>query len=45
VLGLVVGVWWLVSAKNKYTGPVRTIDEVGEAPVPIPPAPAAGGSE
>jgi hypothetical protein len=45
-LGLIVGVWWLVSAKNKYTGPVRTIDEIGEAPAPPPaPAPAAGGSE
>jgi amino acid transporter len=45
-LGLVVAVWWVVSAKNKYTGPVRTIDEIGEAPAPpTAPAPAAGGSE
>ena len=27
VLGLVVGIWWLVSAKNRYTGPVRTLEE------------------
>jgi amino acid transporter len=44
VLGLIVAVWWAVSAKNRYTGPVRTIDEIGEAPAPAP-APAAGGAE
>jgi hypothetical protein len=27
LLGVVVAIWWVVSAKNKYTGPVRTIDE------------------
>jgi amino acid transporter len=27
ILGLVVGVWYLVSAKNKYQGPVRTLEE------------------
>jgi amino acid transporter len=27
VLGLVVAIWWAVSAKNKYTGPVRTLEE------------------
>jgi len=26
VIGLIVGIWWQISAKNKYTGPVRTID-------------------
>jgi amino acid transporter len=26
VVGLLVAIWWQVSAKNKYTGPVRTID-------------------
>jgi hypothetical protein len=26
VLGLVVAIWWQISAKNRYTGPVRTID-------------------
>jgi amino acid transporter len=44
VLGLVVGVWWLVSAKNKYTGPVRTIgtDELGRVIEEEPPATGAG---
>src|SRR3954466_4247300 len=27
VLFLAVAVWWAVSAKNKYTGPVRTLEE------------------
>ena len=43
-----VGIWWLVSAKNTYTGPVRTIsfDEgMGiveeESFEPEPPAPPA----
>jgi amino acid transporter len=27
LLGLVVGVWYLVSAKNKYQGPIRTLEE------------------
>ena len=27
VVGIIVGIWWRVSAKNHYTGPVRTIDE------------------
>jgi amino acid transporter len=27
VLFLVVAVWWAVSAKDKYTGPVRTLEE------------------
>jgi amino acid transporter len=27
VLGLVVGIWWLVDAKNRYKGPVRTLEE------------------
>jgi amino acid transporter len=27
VLFLIVAVWWAVSAKNKYTGPVRTLEE------------------
>jgi amino acid transporter len=44
VVGLLVAIWWVVSAKNKYTGPVRTIDEVpmvDETREPGP-APAAG---
>jgi amino acid transporter len=43
LVGVLVGIWWLLSAKNKYTGPIRTIDEIGEE-TPVP-APAAGGSE
>jgi amino acid transporter len=27
VLGIVVAIWWAVSAKNKYRGPVRTLEE------------------
>jgi hypothetical protein len=46
LIGVVVAIWWLVSAKNKYTGPVRTIDtdELGHvleepAAAPAPPGP------
>ncbi len=44
LVGLVVAVWWIVDAKKKYTGPVRTIDEApmdipGESPEPGPAAP------
>jgi amino acid transporter len=47
VVGLIVGIWWWVDAKNRYHGPVRTIDEAEFEPTPEPPAsPAiAGGSE
>jgi amino acid transporter len=44
LLGVVVAIWWVVSAKNRYTGPVRTIDEapmVEEPPV-AGPAPQPG---
>jgi hypothetical protein len=41
-VGVLVGIWWLVDAKKKYTGPVRTIDEAEFAPVETPPTPAAG---
>jgi amino acid transporter len=44
LVGLLVAIWWVVDAKNRYTGPVRTIDEapmVEEAPE-AGPAPAAG---
>jgi amino acid transporter len=46
LVGLVVAVWWAVSAKNRYTGPVRTIetDDLGRVIEPTP-APAAGGAE
>jgi amino acid transporter len=27
VVGLLVAIWWQVSAKNRYTGPVRTLEE------------------
>jgi amino acid transporter len=27
VVGLLVAIWWAVSAKDKYTGPVRTLEE------------------
>jgi len=27
IVGVIVAIWWQVSAKNRYTGPVRTIDE------------------
>jgi amino acid transporter len=46
VIGVLVGIWWLISAKNKYTGPVRTIDtdELGHvlAEEPAPSAPPGG---
>jgi hypothetical protein len=44
---LAVGIWWLVSAKNTYHGPVRTIafDEgmgiTEEEPTEPPPAESA----
>jgi amino acid transporter len=44
LVGLLVAIWWLVSAKRKYTGPIRTIDELEDTPA-VAPAPAAGGSE
>ena len=27
ILPLIFGVWYLISAKNKYQGPVRTLEE------------------
>ena len=27
-LFLIVGLWWLLGAKDRYKGPVRTIDEL-----------------
>jgi amino acid transporter len=41
VLGLIVGIWWKVSAHKRYSGPVRTIetDELGRVIAdPEPPA-------
>jgi amino acid transporter len=49
VIGVLVGIWWVVSAKNHYTGPVRTIDtdDVGhvleEPPAAAPPPPPGTG--
>jgi amino acid transporter len=49
LVGLVVGIWWWLGAKNRYHGPVRTIDEAEFEPTPTPqgppPAAIAGGSE
>ena len=50
LVGLIVGIWWWVDAKNKYKGPVRTIDDIpldpGVEPPETPGSPAiAGGSE
>jgi amino acid transporter len=47
LVGILVAIWWTVSAKKKYVGPVRTIDEIGaEAPpTASAPTPAAGGAE
>jgi amino acid transporter len=47
VVGLIVGIWWWVDAKNRYHGPVRTIDEAEFEPTVEPPgSPAiAGGAE
>ena len=44
LVGILVAIWWAVSAKNRYTGPIRTIDEMEDTPTPAP-APAAGGAE
>src|SRR3989440_1045281 len=44
IVGVLVGIWWVVDARKRYTGPVRTIDEapmVEETPA-AGPAPAAG---
>jgi amino acid transporter len=48
LVALIVGIWWWAGAKNRYHGPVRTIDdaEFAPEPPPIPPSPAvAGGAE
>jgi amino acid transporter len=44
LVGLAVGIWWVVSAKNKYTGPVRTIDEAPMEETPETGAAPAPGS-
>jgi amino acid transporter len=46
IVGLLVGIWWWAGAKNRYHGPVRTIDEAEFTAGPEPETPAiAGGSE
>jgi hypothetical protein len=50
VVGLLVGIWWWAGAKNRYHGPVRTIDEAefevpDSTPAAPPPGAIAGGSE
>jgi amino acid transporter len=47
VIGVIVAIWWQVSAKDRYTGPVRTIDtddlgHVIEPPPGVPPGSGAG---
>jgi amino acid transporter len=50
-VGVIVAIWWLAGAKNRYTGPVRTIDtdELGHVIEPPPESTAgpaiAGGGE
>jgi amino acid transporter len=50
LVGVIVGIWWWLGAKNRYHGPVRTIDDTefdasgGAAPAAPGPA-VAGGSE
>jgi amino acid transporter len=41
LVGLAVGIWWVVDAKKRYTGPVRTIDEAPMDTVGEPPEHAA----
>jgi amino acid transporter len=52
IVGLLVAIWWRVSARNRYTGPIRTIDtdergRVVEEPVkrtpPTSPPPVGPG--
>jgi len=41
LVGLAVGIWWVVDAKKRYHGPVRTIDEAPMDTVGEPPESAA----
>ena len=48
LVGLIVGIWWWLGAKNHYKGPVRTIDDADidtVGPPPATPPAVAGGSE
>ena len=40
VVLLAVGLWWLLSARKKFTGPRRTVDFAGEGAAVADPAPA-----
>jgi amino acid transporter len=40
-LFIVIGIWWLVSAKNWFTGPRRTIDDPDQTGLAAPAGPAA----
>jgi amino acid transporter len=47
LLPLIFGVWYLVSAKNRYQGPVRTLEEdevTRDAPPPLPSDPGPGAA-
>jgi amino acid transporter len=49
LVGLIVGIWWWAGAKNRYRGPVRTIDtddlgHVIESPPDVPAGPAIAGA-
>ena len=46
LVGLIVGIWWWAGAKNRYHGPVRTIDtdELGHVVEPPPEAAAPAGA-
>jgi hypothetical protein len=41
IVGVLVGIWWVVDAKKRYKGPVRTIDEIPMDTVGEPPEGAA----
>jgi amino acid transporter len=46
IVGVLVAIWWVVDARKRYHGPVRTIDEapmdtVGEPPQAAAPTPAS----
>jgi amino acid transporter len=47
LVGVIVGIWWQLDAKNKYNGPVRTIDtdDLGHVIEPPPAAAPAGATE
>jgi len=44
VVGIIVAIWWQISAKHKYHGPVRTIEEDEVTASEPPAAPATPGT-